>query len=261
MDNKEVSHVNNKEVTVNVGKEKSNLAVQIIGMSVYLVIAVVISLVFGMKQMESAKVGEDNSSVKEDVTNTPVINEPVKLAIDANKGLEFSTNLGNILQNVFVDVNHLVSDSNRNSTNLLVDEVLNFKLVYYIAEKYVDIEHKTYNINSNGVEELGAYAINYEYFKTYYKELVGVDFNEEVLTKVGDSFIHRGDNLFGKVLLDVKTNYNLTAESFIQEKNNYYFTVLVNEVDVNNQVALNYKIRLGLSKINDKYILNEIVVA
>ena len=119
-------------------------------------------------------------------------------------------------------------------------------MVYYIAEKYGNAEYKIYNINSNGVEELGAYAINYEYFKTYYKELIGVDFNEEVLTKVGDSFVHRGDNLFGNVLIDVKTNYNLKAESFIQDKNTYYFTVLVNEVGVNNLV-----VNIGFEKTGD----------
>lgn len=257
MDNKEVSHVDNKEVTVTVGKGKSNPVLQFIGAATYLIIAVVISMVFGMKQINSDKTVQEVSPVKE---NTPVINEPVKLAIDTNKGLEFSNNLNSILQNVFGDLNHLVPDSYRNSTNLLVDEVLKFKMVYYIAEKYGNLEHKIYNINSNGVEELGAYAINYEYFKTYYKELIGVEFNEEVLTKVGDSFVHRGDNLFGVIVSDIKTNYDIKVESFVQDNDTYYFTVLVNELDVNNQVVLSYKVRLNLSKVNDRYILNEIVV-
>lgn len=261
MDNKEVSHVDNKEVTVTVGKNKNMLIIQIIGIAIYLIIAVVISMIFGMKQINSAKTVQESSPVKDNVNNTPVINEPVKLAIDTNKGLEFSNNLNNILQNVFGDVNHLVPDSNRNSTNLLGDEVLKFKMVYYIAERYGNVEYKIYNINFNGVEELGAYAINYEYFKSYYKEILGVDFNEEVLTKVGDSFVHRGDNLFGVVLSDVKTNYDIKVESFIQDDNDYCFTVLVNELDVNSQVVLNYKIRLNLNKINDKYIVDEIIVS
>ena len=136
MDNKDVSHVDNKEVTVTVGKNKNGLIIQIIGVAIYLLIAVVISMVFGMKQINSAKTVQESSLVKDNVNNTPVINEPVKLAIDTNKGLEFSNNLNNILQNVFGDVNHLVPDSNRNYTNLLDDEVLKFKMVYYIVNNY-----------------------------------------------------------------------------------------------------------------------------
>ena len=122
------------------------------------------------------------------------------------------------------------------------------------------VRNKLYNVNANGEEETGAFAIKYEYFKTYYKELTGQDFNENVLTQVGNMFTKSNDYLYGVVLTGTRSNYALSAESFVQNGNKYTFTVLVKELDEEEQVTLSYKINSELNKINEKYVINSIIV-
>lgn len=268
------SQSQNKEATIVVSNKNNNRGSKvfmIIGTTFFLVVAVIVSLVLGSKQVDLEKEKDNNPGVINKLegssnspsndTNSTVPSEPVKLAIDSTKAAEFSTSFDNILQNVFRDsYDHLIPDDKRNASNLFVDEVTKFKFVYYIASSYGVDENKLYNVNANGIEETGAFAIKYEYFKTYYKELTGQDFNENVLTQVGDMFIKSNDYLYGVVLTGTRSNYALSAESFVQNGNKYTFTVLVKELDEEEQVTLSYKINLELNKINEKYVINSIIV-
>jgi hypothetical protein len=55
-------------------------------------------------------------------------------------------------------------------------------------------------------------------------------------------------------------NYRISSESFSQAGDKYYFTVLVEELDENSQVKLSYRVKLTISIVNEKFMLNSIVV-
>lgn len=225
---------------------------------IFILIAFVISWVVGIKQRPVDE--EQQPEVKEEVENKPIKDEEIKLNIDEAKGIEFSDRLDYILQNVFDDYNHLVPDDKRSSTDILIDEVTKFKFVYYIVESYGLNESKIYNVDENGNEVTGMYAVKYDYFKTYYKELIGTDFNQEVLNKVSNKFKLNGEYLYSSVLTGAKSNYQVTTESFTQKGDKYYYTLVVNELDENEKVSLTYRIKLIFSIVNNKYVINSVVV-
>jgi hypothetical protein len=149
----------------------------------------------------------------------------------------------------------------RNSVDLLSDDVNRFKLVYYIVERYGLAENKLYNVSENGKEVTGAFAVKYDYFKNYYQEVIGSEFDEIVLTKVNNNYKVVGEYLFGTVLSGMKSNFKIVPDSFIKKENNYYYTVIVNELDENDVINLTYKVTLNLSKLNDKYVIDSIIVS
>ena len=244
---------------------------------VYLTCSFVLSWYLGMKQApgtENKKQQEQKETVKKEETKKeenkknenkeeekPIIIDEIKLNIDDVRGQEFIDNFIYVLHNVYIDsTDHLVPDDKRNSSDLLKDDITEFKFVYYLFERYGDKEYKKYNTNINGLHESGAYAIKYVHFKDYYEGVMGKKFNDEVIYKAGEPYRINGEYLYGKVVTKLNPNYRISSESFSQAGDKYYFTVLVEELDESGQVKLSYRVKLTISIVNEKFMLNSIVV-
>lgn len=269
-----------ENTTVNIEKEEDKKEENkglfsiplIIGVIIYLAVAVVISCVVGMQmspENEAKKAAEqkeelkNNKEEKEEQKESvkPVVKEEIKLTIDETKGAEFLENFNYVLHNVYIgSTNHLIPDDQRNSEDLFKDEVTKFKFIYYLLERYGDKENKKYNTNINGLYEVGAYSIKYNYFIDYYKQITGFDFNDQVIYKIGNPYKLNGEYLYGSVVTELNENYKLSNESFVQIDDKYYFTVLVEEMDATKQVTLSYRVKLCISIINDKFVLNSVTV-
>ncbi len=256
MDNKEalIGEGEKKEATIVVGAKKSILVYQVVGIIIFLIVAVIASFVLDSAFINKEKVQEIvNEETKLEEIQSQEIN------IDKEKSNDFITNFNFVLQNTFNDTGHLVPDVMRNSKNLVDDEVTMFRMVYFIIDKFDDTEEKLYDVNINGEKETGYFAVKYDYYKNFYYELIGKKFNEEVLTKVTDEFVQRGDYLFYVLPDEYKGNYQLVSESFIEKDNKYYFVTVINELDENNQVILSYKMKFDLEIINNKYVLSSVI--
>lgn len=255
-----------------VKKEKLVTIPALLGVILFLGVAYGLSWYFGMKlapnrqdekeQEQKEVVNKDNEEKKEDKNDKkePVLEE-IKLTIDPDKGEEFLKAFTHTLHNVYIDsTDHLIPDEKRNSQNLLNDDVAAFKFIYYLLEQYGEKEYKKYNTNVNGLHEAGAYAIKYNYFKEYYKEVMGKELNDEVIYKAGEPYRINGEYLYGKVVTSINPNYRLSNERFYQQGDKYYFVVLIEELDVNKEVVLSYRTKLCISIVNEEFMLNSIVV-
>lgn len=265
-----------ENTTTNIDKKEENKGLfnipVLIVVILYLVVAVVISYAVGIQmspenegkqETEQKEPVKDNKEDKEDKKEPvkPVEKEEIKLTIDETKGAEFLENFNYVLHNVYVDsTGHLIPDDKRNSEDLFKDEITKFKFIYYLLERYGDKENKKYNTNINGLYEVGAYSIKYNYFIDYYKQITGFDFNEQVVYKVGAPYKINGEYLYGRVVNELNENYKLSNESFVQIGDKYYFTVLVEEMDATKNVVLSYRVKLCISIVNDKFVLNSIIV-
>ena len=265
--NVEEVKVEEKTIDVNEKKEKLFTLPALIIVFVYLAGSFALSWYLGMKQApgnEDKKQQEQKEEVKhetKDKLETPVIIDEIKLNIDDVRGKEFLEYFTYTLHNVYIDsTNHLIPDDKRISDNLFNDDVTEFKFVYYLLERYGDKENKKYNTNINGLYEVGAYAIKYNYFKEYYKKVMGKEFKDEVISKAGDPYKINGEYLYGKVVSSLNPNYRLSNDGFSQIGDKYYYVVLVEELDVNQQVVLSYKVKLCVSIVNEEFMLNSIVI-
>ena len=251
------TNIDKKEENKEENKGLFNIPV-LIGVILYLVVAVVISYAVGI-QMSPENEGKQETEQKEPVK--PVEKEEIKLTIDETKGAEFLENFNYVLHNVYADsTGHLIPDDKRNSADLFKDEITKFKFIYYLLERYGDKENKKYNTNINGLYEVGAYSIKYNYFIDYYKQITGVDFNDQVIYKVGAPYKINGEYLYGRVVNELNENYKLSNESFVQIGDKYYFTVLIEEMDATKNVVLSYRVKLCISIVNDEFMLNSIIV-
>lgn len=253
-------------------KEKLFTVPGLIGVILFLGVAYGLSWYFGMQlapgrqdkkeQEQKEVVNKDNEENKEDKNDKkePVLEE-IKLTIDPDKGGEFLKAFTYTLHNVYIDsTDHLIPDDKRNSQDLLSDDVTNFKIIYYLLEQYGEKEYKKYNTNVNGLHEVGAYAIKYNYFKEYYKDVMGKEFNDELIYKAGNPYRLNGEYLYGKVVSSLNPNYRLSNEKFYQQGDNYYFVVFVEELNENKEVLLSYRVKLCVSIVNDEFMLNSIVI-
>lgn len=265
------TNIDKKEENKEENKGLFNIPV-LIGVILYLVVAVVISYAVGI-QMSPENEGKQETEQKEPVKDNkedkddkkepvkPVEKEEIKLTIDETKGAEFLENFNYVLHNVYTDsTGHLIPDDKRNSDDLFKDEITKFKFIYYLLERYGDKENKKYNTNINGLYEVGAYSIKYNYFIDYYKQITGVDFNDQVIYKVGAPYKINGEYLYGRVVNELNENYKLSNESFVQIGDKYYFTVLIEEMDATKNVVLSYRVKLCISIVNDEFMLNSIIV-
>ena len=245
-------------------KEKLFTVPGLIGTILFLGIAYGLSWYFGMQlspDRQDEKPQEQKEEVKKDEEKKEPVLEEIKLTIDPQKGDEFLENFTYVLHNVYIDsTNHLIPDDIRNSQDLLSDDVTNFKIIYYLLEQYGEKEYKKYNTNVNGLHEVGAYAIKYNYFKEYYKEVMGKEFKDEIIYKAGNPYRLNGEYLYGKVVSSLNPNYRLSNEKFYQQGDNYYFVVLVEELNENKEVLLSYRVKLCVSIVNDEFMLNSIVI-
>jgi hypothetical protein len=257
-ENEKVNEVNEIKNEVVVENKKIFRAPVLIIVLLYLIGAFAVSWYIGMKEYDEINGIKDN----EEIIDVPTVPKEEKLEIDSTKSSLFSNNFDYVLQNVFIDSrDHLIPDNMRNSVDLLSDDVNRFKIVYYIVERYGLAENKLYNVSENGKEVTGAFAVKYDYFKNYYQEVIGSEFDEIVLTKVNNNYKVVGEYLFGTVLSGMKSNFKIVPDSFIKKENNYYYTVIVNELDENDVINLTYKVTLNLSKLNDKYVIDSIIVS
>ena len=237
---------------------------------VFLSASFALSWYLGMKQApgaENKKQQEQKEEVKKEENDkkenqdTPLIIDEIKLNIDDVRGKEFLEYFTYTLHNVYIDSSdHLIPEDKRTSENLFNDDITEFKFIYYLVERYGEKEYKKYNTNINGLHEVGAYAIKYNYFKEYYKTVMGKNFNDEVILKIGAPYQLNGEYLYGKVVSSLNANYRLSNESFSQIGEQYYYTVLVEELDANQQVILTYRVKLCVSIVNEQFMLNSIVV-
>jgi hypothetical protein len=173
-----------------------------------------------------------------------------EIDIDIAEAMEFAEDFDYILQNVFdSSYEHLIPTDKRN-LNLLEDKVINFKLAYYFANRYIDESNEKYDMTADGKEVTGAYAIKYDAFKNYYKNLYGVDFDESVIKEVGEPFVLKDNYLYGSIITGPRWNYELVAQSYVQSGDKYYFTVLVKELNDDEEVESSYNVKFELNSTN-----------
>ena len=252
----------NNNITEEVKVEKKGVSVTLIVLVIGIIGAFAFSWVFGMKQYETQKEldkikDEVNKGVVQDSDTTKNNGE---VAVNEKKFNNFLANFEYVLVNVFDGCdNCLIPVEKRNSSNLFDDDELRFMFTYYFLERYGLDENKIYNVDANGEEVTGLYAVKYDYFKQYYKELTGLEFNEEILNSDSSIYSVNGDYLYGKTITGYSSHYNFTKESFIKNEDKYYLTVLIEELDEADNVSVSYRCKFELSKNNEKYMINSMI--
>lgn len=260
--------------------EKTKKAVKIkivIIFVLFFVLAFLVGVVVGNKVL--APDNKDNNLVDVDKENTDnnankdnnvndnnIINkdEEVKeevLTINKEKAQEFLDDLGYSLICTYTNTeNVLIPKEKRSLDNLLINTSDKVRFIYYLAERELGSEYKKYDESESGEEVSGAFALQYDAFKNYYKKVLGEEFKDELLATLPNTYVLKNNYLYGYIITGGSNNRELLAESFTKKGNSYTFVVVVKEFNDDEKLDETYRLKFELVKNNEDYNIKSVSV-